>query len=101
MKSPRINKIVKLSSDAVYYIIINIMVIGFIYMLAKNKSLDKNTLIFVLFILGTIALHIPFEAAPRYHNVCLVPFCILAAYSACASEMDRLFLKRKSTENRA
>lgn len=101
MKSPSINKIVKLSSDAVYYIIINIMVIGFIYMLAKNKSLDKNTLIFVLFILGTIALHIPFEAAPRYHNVCLVPFCILAAYSACASEMDRLFLKRKSTENRA
>jgi len=85
MKNPSINKIVKLGSDAVYYIIINIMVIGFVYMMIKNRRLNMPALIFVLFILGTIALHIPFEAAPRYHNPCLAPFCILAAYSVAAS----------------
>ena len=72
---------IKLCSDAFYYILISIVVIGFIQMIFKqSKWYNPKLFIIVLFYLGTIALHIFFEAASRYHNPCFVLLCILAAY---------------------
>lgn len=76
----RIYKIVRLTSDAAYYILINIAAIGFIYSVLKDKKFNNLILIFILFFLGTIALHLPFEAAARYHNPCIASLCIISAY---------------------
>ena len=72
------NKLIKLLSDGYYYMLLLLAVYALIHHIRK-KDFYAAILIGCLFILGTIALHIPFEAALRYKNHAVLWLCLLAA----------------------
>lgn len=90
-------KIIRLISDGIYYSLLIIAATGFIYLLIKDKKINMLLMIFILFFLGTVALHLPFEAAPRYHNPCLAPLCIIAAY--CVVNMGTCRMNNEASDN--
>lgn len=73
------NKTIKLFFDIYYYIILFTALLGLIWEI-KNCSFPNSIIITGSFIiLGTILLHIPFEAALRYKNHALSWFCFISA----------------------
>lgn len=64
--------------DGYYYVLLILTLINAAKSI-KNRSFNPVFLTGFLFMLGTVALHIPFEAALRYKNHAALWLCILAA----------------------
>jgi 4-amino-4-deoxy-L-arabinose transferase-like glycosyltransferase len=65
----------------VYYYLLLILTLLCLTMSLKRAHYSDIVILSCLMIIGTVLLHIPFEAAPRYHNNALVWLCFPAAQS--------------------
>lgn len=78
IKFSKDNKRIKLLCDGYYYLLLILALIAF-GVQTKKKDIKSIMILGSLIILGTVALHIPFEAAMRYKNHTTVWLCFLAA----------------------